>query len=702
MAKLARYRKEMAGPWANFWGTLTRFDKSKLNPEIAARNTLGFAAALILATIFSSPSAGVLAGIGALNVSYSDSRDPYVIRARRMLLSSIVCAIAVVMGALFGNNNALAILLAALWAFAAGMLVALGTAAGDLGVITLVTVIVFAARPLGLSLALQAGFLALCGGLLQMLLAIVLWPIRRYQPEQRIIEAIYSSLAKVAKSPQSSTIAPPISSQLSDAQDSLRGLYGDHGEEAERQIFLLNQAERIRLSLLNLGRLYRRLLRDPQGKAAAASLLRVLHGAAAALPAAPAGNIGPFKSAAQEFGSQNWGSHSTFFAALVTDARQEMDALGGQLRAVFRAHAPHPWRPNGKEPWRLRLSGVRAKLLANLSFQSTVFRHAARLAVCIAIGDTLGRMLSLERTYWIPMTIAIVLKPDFTGTLSRGVLRIAGTFAGLILATALFHFVHTGIATDIALMAVFYFLLRWTGAANYGIFVTALSAIVVLLIATTGVAPFGVIRARAINTAFGGAMAMIIYAIWPTWERTQAAGALAEMIAQYREYFRRVAAAYGGASPEEIDGVRVQGRRARSNAEASIDRIAAEPGVSAPSLTVLHALLANSHVFVNAVMALESGLYHTERQEVRPATLRFTGAADATLAAIEASLRSGTPLPKGLPDLREAHNHMLESNVSSSERYSLVNLEMDRIVTSLNTLAEQTADWIALPAGVRA
>ena len=37
--------------------------------------------------------------------------------------------------------------------------------------------------------------------------------------------------------------------------------------------------------------------------------------------------------------------------------------------------------------------------------------------------------------YWIPMTIAIVLKPDFAGTFRFGLLRVIGTFAGLLLTT---------------------------------------------------------------------------------------------------------------------------------------------------------------------------------------------------------------------------------------------------------------------------
>jgi len=38
---------------------------------------------------------------------------------------------------------------------------------------------------------------------------------------------------------------------------------------------------------------------------------------------------------------------------------------------------------------------------------------------------------------------------------------------------------------------------------------------IVLLVATTGVAPKDVIIARAINTAAGGVLSLIAYALWP-------------------------------------------------------------------------------------------------------------------------------------------------------------------------------------------
>ena len=114
-----------------------------------------------------------------------------------------------------------------------------------------------------------------------------------------------------------------------------------------------------------------------------------------------------------------------------------MDALAGQFRAALDlsghslpSGAALFERQEARQPRRLRLQGTLAILRANLSLQSAACRHAIRLAVCVAIGEALGQSLGLTRAYWAPMTVAIVLKPDFSATFSRGVLRLAGTFVG--------------------------------------------------------------------------------------------------------------------------------------------------------------------------------------------------------------------------------------------------------------------------------
>jgi len=130
-------------------------------------------------------SGGLAVATGALNVSFSDSHDPYVQRGGRMLVASVLVGLAVFVGSMWGSNNLAAVLIAGLWAFAAGMLVALNTTAADIGTISLVTLIVYSAVPQSPERAVYGGLLAFSGGLLQTLLAVLMWPLRRYAPEQR-------------------------------------------------------------------------------------------------------------------------------------------------------------------------------------------------------------------------------------------------------------------------------------------------------------------------------------------------------------------------------------------------------------------------------------------------------------------------------------------------------------------------------------
>src|SRR5262249_37021149 len=81
--------------------------------------------------------------------------------------------------------------------------------------------VVYAAQPLTpLEAALAAG-LALCGGLLQILLSIALWPVRRYEPERRSLAALYSELARIATHPSEAGSAPLGTKELAQAQNAL-------------------------------------------------------------------------------------------------------------------------------------------------------------------------------------------------------------------------------------------------------------------------------------------------------------------------------------------------------------------------------------------------------------------------------------------------------------------------------------------------
>ena len=169
------------------------------------------------------------------------------------------------------------------------------------------------------------------------------------------------------------------------------------------------------------------------------------------------------------------------------------------------------------------------------------------------------------------------------------------------------------------------------------------------------------------------------------------------MLDGYREYFHSVVETYVGnetSSARELDRVRLGTRVARTNLEASIDRMSAEPGTTAEQMNQLNALLASSHRFVHAVMALEAGWLHTAAVPPRAASRTFMADVEKTLELLAAALRGTRVQLKEFPDLREDHNVLVASGDQKIERYALVNVEADRIVNSLNTLREQVMERV--------
>lgn len=680
--------------WKALLQTATRLDKSKINPWIALRNTIGVIAPLVLGFVYGQLSPGLVASLGALNVTFADGKDPYQQRARRMVMASIFCGLSVLVGAATGRDDIAATLVAAWWAFGAGMMVAISSTAGDTGVVSLVVLVVFAAQPMNPQKAALSGLLAIAGGLFQTLLSIPTWFVRPYEPERRILADLYSSLRHMIEEHVEASESPPATAQSSAASTALMLLDRDYSLEAERCRSLFNQAERARLSILAIKRLRARMRRE--GDESAAVLDRVL-----AIAAQVCDDVSRLlrREVQSIHRAKELDELQALEKMLTDDAKFQTAALAGQLRAavLLATHSVGAGRraferQEARKPMALRLTSSLATLRANLALDSVAFRHALRLAICIAAGVALGRAMGLLRPYWIPMTIALVLKPDYSSTFVRGLLRLAGTYAGLLIATGLFHWLHPTTAAQIALLALITFLYRWFGPANYGILTAAVSALVVLLIALSGTSPRPVIVARALNTTMGGLLALIAYAIWPSWERRQLPEGMAAMLDAYREHLEMMIRVYVDHSGDagRLESLRLAGRLARSNMEAAVERYRAEPGASPEDYQRTVSMLASAHRLVHALMTLEAELVANPSRPIPPEAPEFLHAVDRTLGLLVDMLRGKVHAETDYPDLRAGHTRLLESIGSD---YVLLATETDRIANSLNTLGEQIRAW---------
>lgn len=693
--------------------TLTRLDRSKINSKwMALRNAAAVGAPLAIGIALGNPLAAVAVTTGALNVSYSDGRDPYAQRARRMLTWSVLGAFAVFVGSWSGATNWTAVSLTFVWAFAAGMMVSIGIRAGDLGLNTLVALIVFAARgETSLKGAFYTALLVLAGGLFQTGLALLSWPLRRYEPERRAIAGVYAVLAKEISPDADPLATTPLKAQSAEEQDTLVALGRDHSSEGERFRLLFDQADRIRMSVFVLIRLRdewkrgeRKQLHGTDVAECTDKLLEITSKLMAAvancLASGQSANVAPdLLGQVKELNAQIHSLGHDSPSPIMSDIAAAVDTLAGQLRAVTELTSrttptalEEYVRHELAQPWRYQLRSWFATLRANLDLRSAFFRHAVRLAVWVTLGDAMGRAINGRRAYWIPMTIAVVLKPDFTSTFSRGVLRFAGTFAGLGLATLLYHLLPESPLSQLFLVGIFTFILRYIGPANYGVFSIAITGLIVFLIAATGVSPSEVVLERGINTAIGGVIALIAYAVWPTWERTQVSEALAEMLDACRAYFHAVMERISRDDPSlesELDETRRAWRRARSAAEASVDRVASEPRVTAETLETLTSILASSHALTHATMAIEAGTAARRPQTPPNALEIFANDVEFTLYYLSAALRGCSPAAtQTLPKLREDHRRLMEVRDSFSGNDEFILIETDHITTTLNTLRE--------------
>ncbi len=528
--------------------------------------------------------------------------------------------------------------------------------------------------------------------------------------------ALCQELSRAAVSPPGQADDAPAATGASiQAQISLATLDSDRSIESERFRFLLSQAERTRLALLALRRLRARLLREsPAGSeleilnAFLEVCSRMLASVAAALEhgstalAAPPGEL---EALVERLDAAALAAN-TAVASVFRDLRFQMVALAGQLRAAqdlavssTPAGAADFERVESSKPWRLRLNGTLATLRANLNLQSAACRHAIRLAVCIAVADALARGFSLQRAYWLPMTVALVLRSDFAATFSRGVLRLLGTFAGLVFSTLLFHALPAGVLAPVLAIVALTFLIRWAGPAHYGVAVMGITALVVLLLSLTGALPREVMAARLLNTTAGGVIALLAYWLWPTWERHQVAEGLAGMLDAFRVYFQAVRDSLL-AVPSKIDRdrARVAARLARSNLEASIERASVEPGVSPERLALLSAILASTRRLARAMLALEAAIGPESAAPMPESFRTFADHIDLTLYYLAALLRGSTIALELLPDLRADHSAFLDSPEQITQPYALINTEADRLTNAVNTLGEEVFRW-SVPSG---
>ncbi|MGY1725013.1 FUSC family protein [Blastococcus sp. SYSU DS0533] len=231
-------------------------------------------------------------------------------------------------------------------------------------------------------------------------------------------------------------------------------------------------------------------------------------------------------------------------------------------RAGAAAAAPRP-------DLRTRLHDLGDRTLASADARA----FAVRLALCMTIAEIARQYLPIERPYWVLLTVAIVLKPDFGSVFTRAVQRGAGTLLGVLLGSALLAVLPRDGWVLLAL-AGSAAVLPWARNANFGLFSVFQTPLIILLLDLAMPGGPGLVGARLLDTLIGCAIVLVFgYLLWPQTWRAPLDEALGEA-ARALDAF--VAAAFTG-SPTERRRARRRSYRALTELQTQLQRRLAEP-----------------------------------------------------------------------------------------------------------------------------
>jgi uncharacterized membrane protein YccC len=441
--------------------------------------------------------AGLLAGVGGLIATMADRAGPYLMRVRRVATAAVFGGAAgLLIGTAINGRGWVAVPVMIVVAGASALLSSVGAVWSSAGMFLLIytalgTGPIGALRPWWLTVL---WFLAGVGWWL--LLLVPGWLAFPRAVEQGRVAAVYRALAANLRALGTEGFGVArrrATTALNLAFEELLGQRAAVSDPDRELALLMSLIRQARLAAEAAAALDYLGERPPPQAAAQADALAgaVLDGAAVPAIEAP-----PTSSRAM--------------LALYRALNQAADDVSGRTAPLPGAIGDADWP---REPARPLL------VLARQVRRGFAGMFAIRLMLCIGVATVLSQALPLQRSYWVPLTVAVVLRPDLGSVFARALQSAAGTVIGAS-AGALILASRPPDPLLVIWLALFALALPYGLSRNYGLFTVFFAPLVVLLIDLLSNDGWRLAQDRLIDALIGCGIALFIgYAPWPSsWQ----------------------------------------------------------------------------------------------------------------------------------------------------------------------------------------
>lgn len=334
-----------------------------------------------------------------------------------------------------------------------------------------------------------------------------------------------------------------------------------------------------------------------------------------------------------------------------------------------------------------------------LTTQSPLFRHAARLAVALLAGWGVMQWIHPVQGYWILLTTLFVCQQTWGDTVSRMGQRMAGTAAGVVIGWALLglfpqHWLQS-------LLAVAAGVLFFAARATRYLVATACMTVLVLM-CFNQVGDGGVlIVPRLIDTAIGSLIAgLAMLLVLPHWQARRFNELAATALRNHAGYLREIAKQYRSGPHDDLP-YRLARRNAH-NADAAlaiaVSEMFREPGFVRPRAGVALRFLIQSHTLLSYLSAL--GAHRVALKDPAQA-IAMMNVADETATLLEV-LATGLQRAASDPDEAAARlaSHKtpapLPNGQDADPAVQLVRTELALIALQIEALRDHARQWLQL------
>ncbi|MFJ9594467.1 FUSC family protein [Streptomyces virginiae] len=563
-------------------------EETRLEPLLALRTAAGMAIIIGSALWLASPAYAASAALGAYSAGTATFQRTWRPRKVIALGAGAGLALSTFVGYLAAGRLVTFLPLLAVWAFAAGMAWAVGSTAGIVAATTVGSMLVTVTLPTSVGRALEYAVVIALGGVVQAAL-ILLFPIRRWGAHRDALADALAAVADYARRLRHDPTAAFDPEPLMTARDAAAVtpsqartrptvLHGPRGlaERILPAVTALADPD-VGAPAEGAGRDRARELLGAAADVLDAAARSIRRGTPAEVPPASAEVLrideehevleGPARQAAERL-------------VTLLDEALEIAGSGSTRGSTTTAHGPAGARFLVR-PTMLRLVPVVVRSVRwELRRDSPVFRHAVRLAAVAVLGYLIAARLPLGHGYWAPIAAVMVMRPDFHQTYARAVARLAGTLAGVALATGMVQALGPDARLFGVLAVVSAALSHTLTRTGYAYSQCFTAAYVVFLLAMGGQAWEQTVPERVVLTLLGGALAMLAYAVFPAWETPRLAGRLADWLAANGRYAAAVLRSYAEPTREHRADMRraqLASREARAAWQEAYDQARQEP-----------------------------------------------------------------------------------------------------------------------------